>query len=42
MRIACVWYSKGDESGITLTPAQMRKMAELNLQCSFNLWFFDE
>jgi hypothetical protein len=39
MRIDCVWYSKGDESGITLTPEQMRKMTALNLQCSFKLCF---
>ncbi len=42
MRIDCVWYSKGDTSGISLSSEQMKKMSELNLECSFNLWFFYE
>ncbi len=34
MRISCVWYSKGDTSGINLSPDQMKKMSELNLECT--------
>jgi hypothetical protein len=42
MRISCVWYSKGDKSGIALTPIQMKIMSELNLTCDFDLYFFDD
>lgn len=41
MGIDCVWWSKGS-GGPTLWPEQMKVMADLNLECSFDFYFFGE
>jgi hypothetical protein len=35
MRISCTWWSAVGDGGPVLWPSQMAKMAELNLECSF-------
>jgi len=41
MSIDCVWWSRGS-GGPTLWPKQMLTMAELNLECSFDIYFADD
>lgn len=41
MGVDCVWWSKGN-GGPTLWPEQMKIMADLNLECAFNISFFDD
>lgn len=41
MGINCVWWSKGS-GGPTLWPEQMKAIADLNLECSFDFYFFGE
>ena len=40
MGIDCLWESRGGQGGPTLSPEQMRAMAELDLECSFNIEFY--
>lgn len=40
MLINCVWWSAMGMGGPTLWPEQMRRIANLNLECSFELAFF--
>lgn len=42
MRVNCVWYSKSGHGGPTLWPEQMQRMADLNLECSFDIYFFPD
>ena len=42
MSIDCVWWSNQGHGGPTLWPEQMEKMAALNLECSFDIYFFGE
>lgn len=42
MRVDCVWYSKAGHGGPTLWPEQMRRMADLNLECGFDIYFFPD
>ncbi len=42
MRVNCVWYSKAGHGGPTLWPEQMRAMADLNLECSFDIYFLPD
>lgn len=42
MYIVCIWWSKTGDGGFTLSPEQMRLMAELNLECQFSLVFWGE
>lgn len=42
MGIDCVWWSKSGHGGPTLWPEQMQRMASLNLECSFDVYFFGE
>lgn len=40
--VSCVWWSAGGQGGPTLWPEQMARMAQLNLECSFDIAFFGE
>lgn len=40
MGIDCVWRSLNGHGGPTLWPEQMRIMAELGLECAFDIYFF--
>ena len=42
MTISCVWWSAHGHGGPTLWPQQMRAMADLGLECSFDVYFFGE
>jgi hypothetical protein len=42
MSVNCVWWSRGGHGGPTLWPEQMRQLAELNLECSFEVQFYPE
>jgi hypothetical protein len=39
MEVWCRWDSASGHGGPTLEPEQMRLMAELNLQCGFDIYF---
>lgn len=40
MSINCIWWSRYRNGGPTLWPKQMRGLAELNLECSFDCAFY--
>jgi hypothetical protein len=40
MSVTCIWWSRSGHGGPTLWPPQMRRLAELNLECSFDIYFF--
>lgn len=40
MTVNCVWWSAGGQGGPTLWPKQMELLAELNLECGFEIAFF--
>lgn len=40
--INCIWWSAGGQGGPTLWPEQMRAIAELDLECSFDIGFFGQ
>jgi hypothetical protein len=40
MCISCVWWSRSGGGGPTLWPAQMRAMADLNLECTFSFGYY--
>ncbi|WP_324723287.1 DUF4279 domain-containing protein [Lelliottia sp. JS-SCA-14] len=40
--LRCTWRSKFDHGGPVLWPHQMAGMAELGLECSFDIYFDDE
>ena len=42
MNVNCVWWSKDGGGGPTLWPTQMRRLAELNLECSFDFSDYSE
>jgi len=42
MGINCVWWSATGSGGPTLWPEQMVRMANLELECSFEVCFFGE
>lgn len=42
MTLKCTWRSKYGHSGPVLWPKQMTAMAELGLECSFDIYFDDE
>ena len=42
MSINCAWYSRAGNGGPTLWPEQMQAMAELNLECSFDIYFMPD
>jgi Domain of unknown function (DUF4279) len=39
MSVNCAWYSRSGHGGPTLWPEQMRQLAELNLEVSFDIYF---
>ncbi len=40
MYVTCVWWSKFGDGGPTLCPMHMKSLAELSLECRFELAFF--
>jgi hypothetical protein len=40
MRVTVIWWSKGSDGWFTLTPQHMRALAEMNLECQFELAFY--
>lgn len=42
MGVNCIWWSAYGQGGPTLWPEQMRGLAELGLECSFDISFFGE
>lgn len=40
MSVNCVWWSTSGQGGPTLWPEQMSRLADLNLECSFDVAFF--
>lgn len=42
MSVNCAWYSRVGHGGPTLWPEQMRQLAELNLELSFDVYFLPD
>ncbi len=42
MGVSCPWWSRGGHGGPTLWPEQMQQLADLNLECSFDVQFFPD
>jgi Domain of unknown function (DUF4279) len=42
MAINCIWWSAYGQGGPTLWPEQMKRMAEMNLECAFDIYFFGD
>jgi len=42
MSITCIWWSAHGDGGPTLWPEQMKLMAELGLECCFELAFYGD
>lgn len=42
MTVHCIWWSAHGQGGPTLWPEQMRVLAELNLECSFDISFYGD
>ncbi len=42
MAVTCVWWSAAGDGGPTLWPEQMSLLAELNLECGFEVAFYEE
>jgi len=42
MNVNCIWWSATGGGGPTLWPEQMRRLADLNLECSFDVSFYDD
>ena len=42
MAIRCVWWSADGGGGPTLWPEQMRRMAQLNLECTFSFAYYGD
>lgn len=42
MSVNCVWWSACGHGGPTLWPEQMRRLAALNLELGFDIYFFGE
>jgi hypothetical protein len=40
MAVSCIWWSKYGDGGPVLWPEQMKHLAELNLECGFELAFY--
>ena len=39
MWIRCIWCSEDDDTGVNFTVEQIKQLAELNISCSFGLYF---
>lgn len=42
MDVNCIWWSAFAQGGPTLWPEQMRILAELNLECNFDISFYED
>lgn len=42
MSVNCGWYSRAGHGGPTLWPEQMQQLADLNLECSFDIYFLPD
>ena len=42
MAVSCIWWSALGHSGPVLWPEQMKALADLNLECSFDVYFFGD
>ena len=42
MNVNCIWWSAAGGGGPTLWPEQMRGLADMNLECSFDFSFYGE
>ncbi|MBK8252693.1 MAG: DUF4279 domain-containing protein [Polyangiaceae bacterium] len=42
MAVNCAWYSRSGHGGPTLWPEQMRHLADLNLECTFDIYFLPD
>jgi hypothetical protein len=42
MQISCAWWSANGDGGPVLWPSQMAKMAELGVECGFELAFYGD
>lgn len=42
MGVNCIWWSAHAQGGPTLWPVQMRRLADLNLECGFDISFYGE
>lgn len=42
MTVKCVWESAYGDSGPVLWPEQMRALAELNLECGFDFYYYGQ
>lgn len=42
MDVSCIWWSAHAQGGPTLWPEQMRRLANLNLECQFDISFYGE
>lgn len=42
MSVNCAWYSRVGHGGPTLWPEQMKQLAELNLEVSFDIYFLPD
>lgn len=42
MTVRCIWWSAYGDGGPALWPQQMSLLADLNLECSFDVLFFEE
>jgi len=40
MLVQCIWWSKYGQGGPTLWPEQMRGLANLGIECGFDISFF--
>jgi hypothetical protein len=40
MAVSCIWWSKAGDGGPVLWPEQMVVLADLNLECGFELAFY--
>ncbi|MEQ9888608.1 DUF4279 domain-containing protein [Pectobacterium zantedeschiae] len=42
MTLSCVWWSPVGHSGPVLWPEQMKALADLDLECAFDIYFYPE
>ena len=42
MNVTCIWWARDANGGPTLWPRHMRALADLNLECAFQLAFYDD
>jgi hypothetical protein len=42
MTVHCAWWSRAGQGGPTLWPEQMRRLAALDLECSFDISFYGD